>query len=163
MRHPAVEGHRRGLELEGAAWLVGAFNRSIEAVVRRRGADQVRVVVRQADHRENLTAADIHDDTATTNRPESPHRGDQLLAHRGLHLQVERKPQRLRIGSQTLVEIFLDAGETILLDVYATQYLGGGPAERVLPMLGRAEIHAGNTQVVDRLLLPRRDFTHDIN
>ena len=88
---------------------------------------------------------------------------DQFLAHRRLHLQVDRQAQRIGLGAQPFVEVLLDAGKAALVHIDAAQHLRRGAAQRILPVLRRAEIDARNAQVVDRQFLARRDLARQVD
>ena len=80
----------------------------------------------------------------------------QLVAHHGLHAHVERQAQRRRVLVQPLVEEALDAGDAVAVHVHAAEHLRGDAAERIVAVLGRLEIDAGDAEGVDRQFLPRR-------
>ena len=152
----AVERHRRGLQLEGAAGLVHAGDGAVEALLRPGVAELVGVEVRQADHGDDFAGADVHDDAAGADRLELGHRLTELVAHRRLHAHVDRQAQRLRVLAQPLVEEPLDAGHALGVHVHRAHDVRRDPALRVAPLLGVLEIDAGDAEVVHRELLARR-------
>ena len=91
MGDAAVQRHRRGLQLERAAGLINTGDGAVETRLVGCRANQVGVVIGQADHGQHLAGAHIHDDAAGADGLEILHRLGQLVAHHGLDLDVERE------------------------------------------------------------------------
>ena len=78
----------------------------------------------------------------------------QLVAHHRLHAHIERQ-RAAASGSlaQPLVEEALHAGDAVAVHVDAAEHLRRDPAERIVALLGRLEIDAGDAERVDRQFL----------
>ena len=117
--HAGVERHGDGEGLEGRAELVAALGGAVEeravgrvAAGRQRRA-QVRVEVGQARERADLAGVGLHQDADGALGAHVGHAGREHLLERGLHLDVEREPERLGEAggvAQAVVEDLLDAG-----------------------------------------------------
>ena len=94
---------------------------------------------------------------------------DQLVAHRVLHAQVDRKLDRLlqpvggeagqvQIGEPARVEPFLDAGDALVVDIDVTDDVRDLGAVRIDALVLGQEADAGKAEPVDLLALLGRDL-----
>ena len=98
-------------------------------------------------------------------------RSSQLVAQRVLHAKVERELDRFEIvvgeaapcvaREALVVDLFLDARDALIVDVDGAEHVRGGGAARIEAPVLDAEADAGNAELVDRLLLARRDLALD--
>ena len=119
--------------------------------------------------RQHLAGMDVEDDAGSGDRLVAVHRPDEFVAEDVLDAHVDRQLHRLEIvrpaearlvqvAEPAVVDIFLDAGDALIVDVdEADDMRGGGTAGIEAPVLGE-EADAGNAEVVNLLALGRRDL-----
>ena len=164
--------------LNDRAELVAALRGAVEeravgrvAAGRQRRA-QVGVEVGQARQRADLAGVGLHQDADGALGAASPPCPGQHLLERGLHLEVDREPQRLvgpRRVAQPRVEDPLDAGgadhlggvHALAAEAGAAEHVRRHRAVRVEPRLARAEQQARLAEVVHELALLGRDRALD--
>ena len=106
----------------------------------------------------------IEHDAGSANRAERLHAFFDFLMDDILHAQIEGKLQRflLVLGiAQPLVEIFLDARLSFMIDADIAQHMREEVAERIDAALFGLEIETGNAEIVGSALLARREVALD--
>ncbi len=94
---------------------------------------------------------------------------EQFVAQRVLDPQVDRQFDRplqpvggeagaMQIGETVVVEPFLHAGDALVVDVDQPDQMRDFGAVGIDPLVLAQEADAGNAELVNLLLLPRRDF-----
>ena len=128
MTLPEFERHGDGERLEGRSHLEHAGGEPIDARRIERLVRIVGVVVGLRNHGDDLAAAHIEDDAGGGNRLELGARGDELVAQRMLHAQIDREldrvlqpvggePRHVQRGEPVPVEPLLHAGDALIVDV----------------------------------------------
>lgn len=135
--------------------LAYAGHGAVEAGIRRCAAKVIGIVIGQADHGYDLAGVHVHDDGTRPDGLERVHGGLKFVMHHVLHAHIHRQAQRCAVAVQPFVEKPFDARHAMIVNVHATEDLGGHAAHGVAAALARFEIDARNTQVVDRQFLCR--------
>ena len=97
------------------------------------------------------------------------HRRDDLVAHDVLDAQIDRQldrlqvrgdrqARRLQVGQPLLVDVFLHAGDALVVDIGQTKDMRGGRAARIEAALLGAEADARHAERHDVGLLLRRQL-----
>ena len=125
----------------------------------------VRIVIRHRHHRDQFAGAHIGDEAGGGDlNLVFLLRGEQLVAQRVLHAQIDRELDRLlqavggearhvQVGKPTRVEPFLDAGDALVVDIDVTDHMRDHRAVRIDALVLGQEADAGNAEPVDLLLL----------
>ena len=167
-RIPDVDGagiqpHRQGLEFERAAGFVRAGDGAVEAFLGARGPEPVGVVIGQRHHRQDFAGVHVHHDAGGADRAEHVLRGEQFLPHHVLHTDVQGQAQRLAGFADFLVERHFGARDPVFVDIDPADHVRGDAAQRVMALLGLAEIDAGDAQIVDAGFLVRGDLAFEVD
>ncbi len=96
-------------------------------------------------------------------------RGDELVAQRELHAQIEReidrplqlvggKPRHVQRGEPLPIEPLLDAGDALVVDVHVADLVRDHRPVGIDALVLGQEADAGNAEPMDLLLLARRDL-----
>ncbi len=128
----------------------------------------VGVVVRLRHHGDDLAGADVENEAGGGERMEFGARRDELVAQRVLHAQIERErdrrlqpvggePRQMQRGQALIVEPLLDAGGALVVDIDVADEMRDLGAVRIVALVFVEEADAGQTLVVDFVLLLRRD------
>ena len=163
VRDAAVQGHRGGLQLERAAGFVDAGDGAVEPLRVGGRANEVGIIVGQADHGQHFAGTHVHHDAAAADGVEILQRLGQFVAHDGLDLDVERQLQLRVVLAQPLIELLFHPGDAVAVHVHAAEHMGRGAAERVAAALGLFEIHAGYAEIVDRHLFARVELAGEVD
>ena len=159
-RHLAgIQRHRRGEALEGRAHLVEAGRHAVQPVLVLRIERIVRVEIRHRRHRHHLAGLDVEHDGAGRDGVVALHRRRRSRRARcagrcrsiesltGLQILGHRQAGRLQVGKALLVDVFLHAGDALVVDVGQADDVRRGRAARIeAPLLG-AEADAGNAEL----------------
>jgi hypothetical protein len=84
-----IQRHRDGERLEGRSHFVDAGGQPIDARRIERLTRIVGVVIRLRHHGDDLAGAHVEDDASSGQRLEFSARGDQFVAQRMLHAQID--------------------------------------------------------------------------
>src|SRR6266545_2902027 len=164
-----VERHRDGERLEGRAHLEHTGGEAVDASRIEGLAWIVGVVVRHRHQRDDLTGAHISQEARSRYGLELGAGGDQLVAQRVLHPQVDGKldwllqavggeSREMQIGKPARVEPFLDAGGALIVDVDVADEMRDLGSVRIDALVLGQEADPGNTKPVNLLALLRRDL-----
>ncbi|MGY3456969.1 hypothetical protein ACVWW5_002419 [Bradyrhizobium sp. LM3.4] len=165
-----IERHRQRERLEGRAHLVDAGGQAIDAVGVVRFLRIVGIEVRKGDHRHDLAGLDVGDDAGGGLGVVLLLGLQEFVAQGVLDAQIDRELDRLlqpvggktcavEIGQPLIVEPLLHAGDALVVDVDETDEVGDLVAGRIDALVLAQEADAGNAELVDVLLLLRRDLT----
>ena len=133
----------------------------------------VRIEIRQRGEGDDLPRIDVHDGGRSGLRLEFFDALGEFVANRMGHLEVEGEGDGLQIlgrqveaeavegGEALSVDIFLDAGDALVVDVGEAENMGGDRAVRVDAPVLRQEADAGQAETEDFVLFLRRDVALD--
>ena len=162
-----VERHRQRQRLEGRAHLEHAGGQAVDAGRIVRLLRIVRIVVRHRDHRDDLAGPHVGDETGRGLGLVLVLRLQQFVAQRVLDAQVDRELHRLllpvvgearhvQVGKAVAVEPFLDAGDTLVVDVHMADQVRDHRTGRIDALVLAQEADARNAEPMDLPLLLRR-------
>src|SRR4051794_7878400 len=76
-----------------------------------------------------------------------------------LLLAISRKARKVQIGKTTVVEPFLNSGNTLVIDVHESNEVRHLRTARIDTLVLAQESNTGNAETMNFLLLHGRDFT----
>src|SRR5690606_15046840 len=164
-----IQRHCGGEELEGRTHLEHASGNAVQAVLFQRVERIVRIVVRQRGHGDNFAGPRVDDRAGSRHRVIAFQGSLQLVAQDVLGAQVNRKahrlervgtgePQSLEVGQTLVVDVFLDAGDALVVDVHQAQDVRGGRTAWIEAAFISAETKARNAEREDVGRLARRQL-----
>ncbi len=165
----AVERHRQSERLEGRAHLVDAGGEPVNAGRVVRLARIVGIVIRLGYERDDLAGIDVDDNAGRGLGLEFRARGDELVAQRELHAQIERElhrplqpvggePRHVQGGEPLPVQPLLDAGDALVVDIHVPDLVRNHRPVRIDALVLGEEADAGNAEPVNLLLLLGADL-----
>ena len=173
-----IERHRCGEALEGRAHLEHANRRAVHLVAVESLVPVVGVIIGDRAHRDHLPGVHVEHDADGCNRLVAPHGLHQFIAHHVLDAQVERQLDRLertarsrcagsearvlQVVQERAVDVLFHAGDAVIVDVDAAEHMRSGRSAGIETAVLDAKADAGNTELMDGLLLPGRDLSLDI-
>ena len=128
----------------------------------------VGIVIRLRNHGDDLAGAHVEDDAGGGQRLEFGARGDQLVAQRMLHAQIDGeldrslqpvggKPRHMQRGEAMPVEPLLHAGDALVVDIDVAEKVRNLGAVRIVAFVLVQEADARQALTVDLALLLGRD------
>jgi hypothetical protein len=165
-----IERHCRGEGLEGRAHLIGARRHPVEPVLFKRLDRIVRIVVGQRRHGEHFAGVNIEHHASRRDCLVAVDCRGQFIAQHMLNPQIQRQPHRLEIlvkrhanGRKVTeplpVDIFLHAGDALVVDVDVTDDMRRGGTAGIEPAGLGPEADTGNAKCQDLALLLWRKLT----
>ena len=132
----------------------------------------VGVEVGQRRHGEDFAGVGVEDDAGGGERRVALHGAGQLVVQDVLDAEIDRQAHRLdvlvageaggvKIGEAVVVDVFLEAGDALVVDVDEAEDVGGGRPAGIEAAALLQEADAGNAEGVDLLLLLGRDLALD--
>ena len=121
------------------------------------------VEIGQRRHRKDFAGVDIHDQPGGAFRGEVVDDPLQLLLEDILEAEVERQLQRLPPVLQRLVEATLDPRETGIVDAGVADHMRRQRPIRIDAALFMLELHARNAELIDLVLLMRRQMALQVD
>ena len=128
----------------------------------------VGVVIRHRDHRDNFAGANVEDDAGGGDRAEFGAGGEQFIAQRVLHAQIDGEIDRIlqavggeaghmQRGETVPVEPLFHAGDALVVDIDVADHMRDFGTVRIIALVLVEKADAGQALLVDRALLFRRD------
>ena len=169
-----IERHRGGEALEGRAHLEDADGRAVHLVLVERLVAIVGIVVRHRAHADHFAGIDVEHDAdrrrwrdsgsapAPTRRAPRAGRGDRARASPAPAPLPVGEASIVQVVQERLIDVLLHPGDALVVDIDGAEHMRGGRAARIEAPVLDAKADAGNAELVDRLLLARRDLALDV-